>query len=242
MPPKKKTSAAAAPSTSFSPPLEQMGGGVDAGGRTAVDEGAHSAAKSKDKAAHTSASVRAPRPSQEARDQQHHGARSTMRMLDQGQAGGSRGAQDQHARQHAGTSGARWPGRDTAPSNIVRSPSTSRSLRRPPSATHHSSRSFGASSTSPRLPSDVGQDRRMEGHHSESHRLRQRRHSTAAERVAAAAGLPDASRWRRNGRRYNYHVITALKAKIADSPDPPRQRLHCIVRSTSSSRSAPSSS
>ena len=30
----------------------------------------------------------------------------------------------------------------------------------------------------------------MEGHHSESHRLHQRRHSTAAERVAAVAGLP----------------------------------------------------
>ena len=132
MPPKKKTSAAAAPSTSFPPPLEQTGGGVDAGGRTAVDEGAHSAAKSKDKAAQTSATVHVPRHSQEAQDQQHHGARSTMRMIDQGQAGGSRGAQDQHARQHAGTSGARSPGRDTAPSNIVRSSSTSRSSRCPP--------------------------------------------------------------------------------------------------------------
>ena len=55
-----------------------------------------------------------------------------MRMIDQGQAGGSQGAQDQHARQRAGMSGARSPGRDTAPSNIVRSPSTSRSSRRPP--------------------------------------------------------------------------------------------------------------
>ena len=53
-------------------------------------------------------------------------------MIGQDQAGGSRGAQDQHARPRAGTSRARSPGRDTAPSNIVRSPSTSRSSRRPP--------------------------------------------------------------------------------------------------------------
>ena len=38
----------------------------------------------------------------------------------------------------------------------------------------------------------------MEGHHSESHRLRQWRHSAAAEHVAAAAELPGAGRWRRN--------------------------------------------
>ena len=217
MPPKKKTSAAAAPSTSLPPPWEQTGGGMDAGGRMDVDEEAHDAARSKDKAAQASATVHVPRHSQEAQDQQRHGTSSAIRMIAQDQAGGSRGAQDQHARQRAGTSGARSPGRDTAPSNIVRS------LLAPfATATHHSSRSFGASSTSPRLPSDVGQDRRMEGHHLESHRLRQRRHSTAAERVAAAARLPGASRWRRNGWRCNYHAITTPKAKIADSPDPPR--------------------
>ena len=132
MPPKKKTSATAAPSTSFPPPLEQTGGGADAGGRTAVDEGAHSAAKSKDKAAQTSATVHVPRHSQEAQDQQRHGTRSAIRMIGQDQAGGSRGAQDQHACQHISPSGARSPGRDTAPSNIVRSSSTSRSLRCPP--------------------------------------------------------------------------------------------------------------
>ena len=70
MPPKKKDSEAAVPSASLSPLSEQTGGGVDAGGGMGVDEGAHSAAKSKDKAAQTSASMRAPRPSQEARDQQ----------------------------------------------------------------------------------------------------------------------------------------------------------------------------
>ena len=132
MPPKKKTSAAAAPSTSLPPPLEQTGGGMDASGRTDVDEEAHDAARSKNKAAQTSAIVHVPRHSQEAQDQQRHGTCSAIRMIGQDQAGGSRGAQDQHARQRAGTSGARSPGWDTAPSNIVRSLSTSRSSRRPP--------------------------------------------------------------------------------------------------------------
>ena len=69
MPPKKKASAADVPSMLIPPPPEQTGGGVDAGGRTDADEGAHGDARSKDKAAQTSASVHAPRPSQEARDQ-----------------------------------------------------------------------------------------------------------------------------------------------------------------------------
>ena len=132
MPPKKKTSAAGAPSTLIPPPPEQKGGGVDADGRTGIDEGAHGAARSKDTAAQTLASVHAPRPSQEAQDRQRHGIRSAIRLLDQDRAGGSRGARDQHARQHAGTSEARSPGRDTAPSNIVRSPSISRSSHRSP--------------------------------------------------------------------------------------------------------------
>ena len=132
MPPKKKASAEAVPSTLIPPPPEQTGGGVDAGGRTGIDEGAHGAARSKDKAAQTSASVHAPRPSQEARDRQRHGAHSTMCSLDPDRAGGSRGAQDQHARQRAGTSETQSPGRDTAPSNIVRSPSISRSSHRSP--------------------------------------------------------------------------------------------------------------
>ena len=148
MPPKKKASEAAAPSAPNPPPPEQTTDGADAGGRTGVDEGAHGAARSKDKAAlpiggvagshndrahsKTSASVHAPCPSQEVRDRQRHGAHSTMRLLDQDRAGGSRSAQDQHARQHAGTSEARLPGRDTAPSNIVRSPSISHSSHRLP--------------------------------------------------------------------------------------------------------------
>ena len=132
MPPKRKASEAAVPSALIPLPPEQTSGGVDVGGSTGIDEGAHGAARSKDKAAQTSASVHAPRPSQEARDRQRHGTHGTMRLLDQDRAGGSRGAQDQHARQRAGTSETRSPGRDTAPSNIAIIPSTSRSSRRPP--------------------------------------------------------------------------------------------------------------
>ena len=132
MPPKKKASAATVPSTSIPPPPEQSGGGVDADGRTGIDEGAHGAARSKDKAAQTSAAVHAPRPSQEVREHQRYGTHGTMRLLDQDRAGESRRAQDQHAHQRAGTSEARSPGRDTSPSNIVRSPSISRSSHRSP--------------------------------------------------------------------------------------------------------------
>src|SRR4051812_25185468 len=142
MPPKKKPSEAAAPSASNPPPPEQMAGGEDAGGRTGVDEGAHGATRSKDKAAppvggvadshDDRASVDAPRPSQEARDRQRHGTHGTICLLDPNRAGGSRDAQGQHARQRAGASEARSPGRHTAPSNIVGSPSISRSSPRSP--------------------------------------------------------------------------------------------------------------
>src|SRR3954468_4129122 len=141
MPPKKKASEAAAPSASNPPPPEHTAGGEDAGGRTGVDEGAHGVAKSKDKTAlpvggvagshDDRASVDAPRPSQEAQDRQRHGTHSTICLLDPDRAGGSRNAQDQHARQRAGASEARSPGRDIAPSNAVRIPSISRS-------SHHS--------------------------------------------------------------------------------------------------------
>src|SRR3954462_6559910 len=120
MPPKKKASEAAAPSATNPPPPEQTAGGVDASGRTGVDEGAHD----------TAASEHAPRPSQEARDRQRHGTHGTIRSLDPDRAGGSRDAQNQHARQHAGASEVRSPGRGTDPSNIVRSPSTSPSMHR----------------------------------------------------------------------------------------------------------------
>src|SRR4051812_13510392 len=142
MPPKKKASKAAAPSASNPPPPEQTASGEDAGGRTGVDEGAHGATKSKDKTAlpvggvagshDDRAFVDAPRPSQEAQDQQRHRTHGTIRSLDPNRAGGSRDAQGQHARQRAGASEARSPGRNTAPSNIVGSPSISRSSHRSP--------------------------------------------------------------------------------------------------------------
>src|SRR3954464_13531852 len=142
MPPKKKASEAAALSASNPPPQEQTAGGEDAGGRTGVDEGAHGAARSKDKAAlpiggvagshDDRASMDAPRPSQEARDRQRCGTHGTIRSLDPNRAGGSRDAEGQHARQRAAASEARSPGRNTAPSTIVGSPSISRSSHRSP--------------------------------------------------------------------------------------------------------------
>src|SRR3954471_12949074 len=140
MPPKKKASEAATPSASNPPPPEQTAGGEDAGGRTCVDEEAHGATRSKDKAAlpvgsvadshDDRASMGAPRPSQEARDRQRRGTHGTIRSLDPNRAGGSRDAQGQHARQRAGASEARSPGRNTAPSNVVGTPSISRSSHR----------------------------------------------------------------------------------------------------------------
>ena len=93
----------------------------------------HGATKSKDKTddranSKASVSVHAPRPSQEVPDQQRRGTGGTIRLLGRGQAGESRDAQGQRA----GTSKARSPGRETAPSNPVRSPSISRSSHRSP--------------------------------------------------------------------------------------------------------------
>src|SRR3954465_15333485 len=142
MPPKKKASEAAAPSATNPLPPEQTAGGEDAGGGTGVDEGSHGAARSKDKAAlpiggvagshDDRASVDAPRPSQEAQNRQRRGTHGTIRSLDPDRAGGSRDAPGQHARQIAGAREARSPGRDVAPSNVVRSPSISRSSHRSP--------------------------------------------------------------------------------------------------------------
>src|SRR3954468_2084316 len=142
MPPKKKALEAATPSATDPPPLEQTAGGEDAGERMGVDEGAHGAARSKDRAAlpiggvagshDDRASVDAPRPSQEAQDRHRRGTHGTIRSLDPDRAGGSRDAPGQHARQHAGASEARSPGRNTAPSNIVGSPSIPRPSPRPP--------------------------------------------------------------------------------------------------------------
>src|SRR3954462_7931068 len=105
MPPKKKASEAAAPSATNPPSPEQMAGGEDAGRRTGVDEGAHGAARSKDKVAlpvggiagshDDRAFVDAPRPSQEAWDRHRHGTHGTIRLLDPNRAGGSQDAQGQ---------------------------------------------------------------------------------------------------------------------------------------------------
>src|SRR3954467_14099512 len=122
MPPKKKAPEATGPSASNPPPLEQTGGGEDAGGGTGVVEPAHGAATSE----------LAPRPSQEARNQQRTGTHGAIRSLDPDRAGGSQGAQDQQTHQRAGTSVARLPGPGIAPSNMVRSSSTSRSTRHSP--------------------------------------------------------------------------------------------------------------
>ena len=108
MPPNKKASEAAAPSVPNPPSPEQTADGADAGGITGVDEGALCATRSKDKAAlpiggvagshndrahsKTSASVNAPRPSQEAWERQRRGTQGTIRLLGQGQIGGSRDA------------------------------------------------------------------------------------------------------------------------------------------------------
>src|SRR3954465_668197 len=112
MPPKKKASEAAAPSATDPPPPEQTAGGEDASERTGVDEGAHGAARSKDKAAlpiggvagshDDRASVDAPRPSQEAQDRQRRGTHGTIRLLGPDRAGGSRDAPSQLARRCAG--------------------------------------------------------------------------------------------------------------------------------------------
>src|SRR3954471_4488847 len=122
MPPKKKAPEVAGPSASNPPPLEQTGGGEGTGGGMGVVEPAHGAA----------ASEHAPRPSQEARDRQRLGTHGTIRSLDPDRAGGSQGAQGQHTHQRAGASVARLPGPGAAPSNVVRSLSTSRPPRPSP--------------------------------------------------------------------------------------------------------------
>src|SRR3954467_9619319 len=122
MAPKKKAPEVTGPSASNTPPVEQTGGGEDAGGGTGAAEPVLGPAMSE----------LAPRPSQEARNQQRHGTHGTIRSLDPDRAGGSQGAQDQHAIQRAGTSVARLPGPGAAPSNMVRSSSTSRSSRGSP--------------------------------------------------------------------------------------------------------------
>src|SRR3954462_10860429 len=122
MPPKKKAPEVAGPSASNPSPLEQAGGGGGARGGTGVAEPVLGPA----------ASELAPRPPQEARNQQRTGTHGAIRSLDPDRAGGSQGAQGQQANQRAGTSVARLPGPGTAPSNVVRSSNTSRLTRHSP--------------------------------------------------------------------------------------------------------------
>src|SRR4051794_33456882 len=122
MPSKNKAPEVVGPSASNPPPLDQTGAGDGTGGGTGIVEPAHG----------TTAFEHAPRPSQEARDQQRLGTHGTIRSLDPDRAGGSQGAQGQHSHLRVGASVARLPGPGAAPSNIVRSSSTSRSTRRSP--------------------------------------------------------------------------------------------------------------
>src|SRR3954466_8738369 len=120
MAPKKKAPEATGPSAPNPPPMERTGGGEDAGGGTGVVEPVLGPASSE----------LAPRPSQEARNQQRPGTHGTICSLDPDRAGEAQGAQGQHTHQRAGASVARLPGPGAAPSNVVRSSSTSRSSRR----------------------------------------------------------------------------------------------------------------
>src|SRR4051812_25287132 len=115
MPPKKKAPEVAGPSASNPPPLGLTGGGEVTDRGTGVVEPVHGA----------TASELAPCPSQEARNQQRLGTHGTIRSLDPDRAGEPQGAQGQHTHQRAGASVARLPGPGAAPSNVVRSSSTS---------------------------------------------------------------------------------------------------------------------
>src|SRR6187401_3843408 len=129
MAPKKKASEVGGPSASVPPPPEPTVGGGDAVGRVVAGEETRGTTKSKDKTDdRASVSVDAPRPYQQTTTQQRHATGGGIRLLGQGQTGGSRDAPGHRP----GTSKARSPGRDPAPSNPVRSPSISRSSHRSP--------------------------------------------------------------------------------------------------------------
>src|SRR4051812_43412968 len=129
MAPKKKASEVGGPSASHPPLPEPTAGGGDAVGRVVAGEDTRGATKSKDRTDdRASVSVDARRPSQQTTTQQRHVTGGGIRLLGQGQTGGSRDAPDHRP----GTGKAKTPGRDPAPSNAVRSPSISRSSRRSP--------------------------------------------------------------------------------------------------------------
>ena len=129
MAPKKKPSEVGGPSASHPPPPEPTVGGGDAVGRVVAGEDTHGATRSKNRTDdRTSVSVDAPRPSQHTTTPQRHTTGGGIRLLGQGHTGGSRDAPDPRP----GTSKAKAPARDPAPSNAVRSPSVSRSSHRSP--------------------------------------------------------------------------------------------------------------
>src|SRR6187401_3781938 len=129
MAPKKKASEVGGPSASHPPPPEPTVGGGGAVGRVVAGEDTRGATRSKNRTDdRTSVSVDAPRPYQQTTIQQRHTTGGGIRLLGQGQTGGSRDAPGHRP----GTSKAKTPGRDPAPSNAVRSPSISRSSHRSP--------------------------------------------------------------------------------------------------------------
>src|SRR3954466_3321593 len=110
MAPKKKASEVVGPSASHPPLPEPTVGGGDAVGRGVAGEDTRGATKSKDRTDdRASVSVDARRPSQQTTTQQRHVTGGGIRLLGQGQTGGSRDAPDHRP----GTSKAKTPGGGT---------------------------------------------------------------------------------------------------------------------------------
>src|SRR3954465_3542517 len=107
MAPKKKASEVGGPSASHPPLPEPTVGGGDAIGRVVAGGDTRGATKSKDRTDdRASVSVDASRPSQQTTTQQRHVTGGGIRLLGQGQTGGSRDAPDHRP----GTSKAKTPG------------------------------------------------------------------------------------------------------------------------------------
>src|SRR4051812_8079356 len=130
MAPKKKASKVAGPSASHPPLPEPTVGGGDAVGGVVAGEDTRGATKNKNRADdRASVSEDASRPSRQTTTQQRHATGGGIRLLGQGQTGGSRGARGPRP----GASKGKTPGGgDPAPPNAVRSPSISRSSRHSP--------------------------------------------------------------------------------------------------------------
>src|SRR3954464_6334665 len=110
MAPKKKASEVGGPSAPHPPSPEPTVGGGDAVGRVVAGEDTRGATKSKDRTdGRASVSVDAARPTQQTTTQQRHVTGGGIRLLGQGQTGGSRDAPDHRP----GTSKAKTPGGGT---------------------------------------------------------------------------------------------------------------------------------